>query len=197
MDMWQPYFQTIRRLVADGDEKIVFDRFHVVGHMNKAVDQVRRSENKELREVGDDTLVGTKHLWLYGAERLAEEQRVEFVRMRDASYQTARAWSMKEMLRGLWDCPSAARGTTWWKHWYYWATHSKLVPVKKVAEMIRSHLPNILSYFRHRITNAASESINSVIQLLKKRAFGYRSFANFRTAVFFRCGGLELYPAPT
>ena len=69
--------------------------------------------------------------------------------------------------------------------------------MKKVAEMIRSNLPNILSYFRHRITNAASESINSVIQLLKKRAFGYRSFANFRTAVFFRCGGLELYPAPT
>ena len=61
--------------------------------------------------------------------------------------------------------------------------------------MIKRHLPNVLSYFRHRITNSASEALNSVIQMLKKRAFGYRSFRNFRTAILFRCGGLDLYPA--
>lgn len=61
--------------------------------------------------------------------------------------------------------------------------------------MIARHLPNVLTYFEHRITNAASESINSVVRLLQKRAFGYRSFPNFRTAILFRCGGLNLYPA--
>jgi transposase len=54
-----------------------------------------------------------------------------------------------------------------------------------------------MTYFSHRITNAASESINSVVRLLQKRAFGYRSFINFRTAVLFRCGGLDLCPAAT
>ena len=61
--------------------------------------------------------------------------------------------------------------------------------------MIERHLPNVLTYFKHRITNAGSEAINSVIQMLKKRAFGYRSFPNFRTAVLFHCGGLSLYPS--
>ena len=56
--------------------------------------------------------------------------------------------------------------------------------------MIERHLPNVLTYFKHRITNAGSEAINSVIQMLKKRAFGYRSFPNFRAAVLFHCGGL-------
>jgi transposase len=67
--------------------------------------------------------------------------------------------------------------------------------VIKVAKMIDRHLPNVLSYFTHRITNAASESINAVVRGLQKRAFGYRSFSNFRIAVLFRCGGLDLYPA--
>jgi transposase len=66
--------------------------------------------------------------------------------------------------------------------------------VKKVAAMVKRHLPNVLTYFKHLITNAGSEAINSVVQMLKKRAFGYRNFENFRTVVLFRCGGLDLYP---
>lgn len=61
--------------------------------------------------------------------------------------------------------------------------------------MVKRHLPNVLTYFKHRLTNAGSEAINSVIQMLKKRALGYRSFSNFRVAVLFRCGGLDLYPS--
>jgi transposase len=60
--------------------------------------------------------------------------------------------------------------------------------------MIARHLLNVLAYFEHRIMSAASEFINYVVRLLQKRAFGYRSFANFRTAIRFRCGGLNLYP---
>jgi transposase len=60
--------------------------------------------------------------------------------------------------------------------------------------MVKRHLVNILSYYRHPITNATSEAINSVIQTIKKRAYGFRSFPNFRMAVLFHCGGLDLYP---
>lgn len=197
MDMWQPYFQTICSAVPDGASKVVFDRFHIVGHMHKALDQVRRTENRALRAEGDDRLVGTKYSWLHAAERIDEDLRQKFVRMRDAGFKTARAWSIKELLRGLWDCKSLRSAQDWWSRWYFWATHSRLPPVIKVARMIWRHLPNVMTYFSHRITNAASESINSVIRLLQKRAFGYRSFTNFRTAVLFRCGGLDLYPTPT
>jgi transposase len=195
MDMWQPYFQVVCSAVQDGSSKVVFDRFHIVAHMNKALDIVRRRESRELLEQGDRRLVGTKYDFLYAAERIDDDVRQRFVRMRDAGFKAARAWSIKELLRGLWDCKSERDALTWWSRWYFWATHSRLTPVIKVAKMIDRHLPNVLSYFTHRITNAASESINAVVRGLQKRAFGYRSFSNFRTAVLFRCGGLDLYPA--
>ena len=195
MDMWEPFFQTVRAFVANAEEKIVFDRFHIVGHMNEALDKVRRAENRELRQSGDDRLTGSKHLWLYAAENVPEHREEEFQALRTSTLRTARAWSMKEMLRGLWDCSSMKMGVWWWKKWKGWAARCRLAPVQKVAAMIERHLDNVLTYFRHRITNSASESINSVVGVIKKRARGYRNFGNFRVAVLFRCGGLDLYPS--
>lgn len=199
MDMWEPYTQIFRVLVDDADDKIVYDRFHIVKHMNEAVDQVRRKENKALRADGDDRLVGSKHLWLYSAEAFPHERyeldtRLAFAELKSSNLKTARAWALKEMLRGLWKQRSRAAGERWYRRWYSWAVRARLAPVKKVAAMVKRHLPNVLTYFKHRITNAGSEALNSVVQMLKKRAFGYRSFENFRTVVLFRCGGLDLYP---
>jgi transposase len=200
MDMWKPYEQVLRKYVDDADRKIVFDRFHIVQHMNNAVDIVRRQENKTLRVDDDDRLVGTKYLWLYGEENLPTDRidlqtRMRFAALRSSNLKTARAWALKESLRGLWKHRSRAAGERWWKRWYGWATRSRLTSVKKVAAMVKRHLPNVLTYFKHRITNAGSEAINTVVQMLKKRAFGYRNFQNFRTVILFRCGGLNLYPA--
>jgi transposase len=195
MDMSGAYFHQISAIVDDAAEKIVFDRFHIVAHMNDAVDKVRRGENKVLRADGDERLVGSKHMWLYAKENLPDKYEADFVALRSSNLKTARAWAIKESLRDLWKQRSRAAGERWWKRWYSWASRSRLGPVKKVAAMLKRHLPNVMTYFKHRITNAGSEAINSVIQMLKKRAFGYRSFENFRTVVLFRCGGLSLLPS--
>jgi transposase len=194
MDMWEPFVGMIKTMIDDADKKIVFDRFHIVAHMNEALDKVRRRENRELKAAGDNRLSGSKHLWLYAPENIPEKHRAGFSALKKSNLKTARTWAIKECLRSLWDQPSPEAGMAWWKRWYFWATHSRLEPVKKVAAMIKRRLPNVLTYFTHRITNAGSEAINSVVQMLKKRAFGYRSFENFRVAILFRCGGLDLYP---
>lgn len=123
MDMWEPYRLAFGALVTGADEKIVFDRFHIVGHMNEAVDQVRRRENKGLRAEGDDRLVGSKHLWLFGAEnfpldRYDLETRMDFADLKRSNLKTARAWTLKEMRRGLWKQPSRAAGERWYRRWY-------------------------------------------------------------------------------
>jgi transposase len=192
MDMSGPYISVVQSLI--GGEKIVFDRFHIMVHMNEAVDVVRRRENRDLRTDGDNTLVGSKHIWLYGRENVPDRYAEQFAELRDANLRTARAWAIKEMLRDLWDRPSELAAKRWYARWRSWATRSRLPPVRKVAAMIHRHLPNVLSYFTNAVTNAASEAINSTIQMIKKRAFGFRSFPNFRVAVLFRCGGLDLYP---
>ena len=194
MDMWPAFISSTTNHVPDAKSKIVFDRFHIAKHMGEAVDQVRRDENRELTATGDETLVGTKHLWLWRQENLPERHHDWFARLRAANLRTGRAWALAECLRGLWEYTRKAWAMKWWRSWYFWATHSKLAPVIDVARMINNHLECVMTYFDHRITNAVSEGLNSKIQTIKKMASGYRNKENFKTAIFFHCGGLDLYP---
>ena len=194
MDMWAPYIQASLARVPGAAEKIVFDRFHVMGHVGKAVDTVRKQEHRELLASGDATLKGSKYLWLYSRENVPEWRREEFAALRRQELKVGRAWAIKETLRQLWNYVYPASGWKFWKRWYFWATHSRLAPIRKVAETIRRHIPNILSYYQHPVTNAMSESLNSKIQKIKSMACGFRNIAHFKTAIFFHCGGLDLYP---
>jgi transposase len=195
MDMWTPFFQVVSWAVPDAESKIVFDPFHVVSHATKAVDLVRRRESRELTADGDRTLVGSKHLWLYGKENVPRSRRMEFAFLKRANLKTGRAWAMKELLRELWSCKDRRAAERLHSKWHSWVIRSRLGPMKQVARMVKSHLPNILTYYAHRVTNAVSEGINSAIQTIKKRAFGFRNPDNFKTAIYFHCGGLDLYPA--
>ena len=201
MDMWEPYVQSVQAHVPEADDKIVFDVFHILQHMNQAVDLVRRREHRLLRAQGDETLTGSKYLWLYGEENVPDRHRErwdELTRRRSRKkLKTARAWALKESLRDLWRCRSRHAAEEQWRWWYGWATRARLQPVLEVARMIKRHLPNVLTYFRHRITNAMSEGIAGKIQALKKAANGFRNRDNFKTAIYFHCGGLDLYPDST
>jgi transposase len=64
MDMWDAYESSVRAHVPQAAEKIVYDKFHVAKHLEKAVDRVRRAENTVLRAAGDERLVGSKYQWL-------------------------------------------------------------------------------------------------------------------------------------
>ena len=83
----------MRAIIDDADKKIVFDRFHIAAHMNKAVDQVRRGENKVLRADGDERLVGSQHMWRYAAENLPAKYEDDFEALRASGLKTARAWA--------------------------------------------------------------------------------------------------------
>jgi transposase len=173
MDMWDPFIAATVDHVPSGRDKIVFDRYHIMANMNKAVDQVRRGEHRRLQEDGDDTLKGTKYLWLFAEENLPEKKAEDFEWLRTLLLKTGRAWAIKEALRHLWDYQRKGWALHYWKDWYFWATHSRLKPVVKVAKMIQAHLDNVLTYFDHRITNAISEGLNSKIQTVKKTRMAF------------------------
>ena len=102
-----------------------------------------------------------------------------------------------EDLRLLWTMPSLAEGKRYLDNLRHRAMRMKLrlVLVLKVAQMLKDHEPEVLNYFRYRVTNAAAESINAILDRVQRRAAGFRSFASMRLAVLFHCGGLDLYPA--
>jgi transposase len=194
MDMWAPYIQATLARVPEAAGKIVFDRFHVMGYLGKAVDTVRKQEHRALMAAGDETLKGSKYLWLYSQENVPERRRDEFDILRRKELKVGRAWAIKESLRRLWHYVYPASGWKFWKRWYFWATHSRLEPIRKAAETVRRHIDNILTYYQHPVTNAMSEGLNSKIQKIKSMACGFRNIENFKTAIYFRCGGLDLYP---
>ena len=195
MDMWEPYVLSTTAHVPDGAKKIVHDPFHMMKHMNDAVNDVRKAEHRALRAEGDDRLEGTRWLWLYGAENIPESQQPAFERLKFSHLRTARAWALKETLRNLWLYKSEAWATKHFERWYSWAIRSRLEPVKKVARMLKSRLANILTYCKSRLTNGPIEGLNNKIQGLIKKAYGYRNKERFITDIHFHCGGLDLYPA--
>jgi len=195
MDMWAPYIAAVRNGVPGGGEKIVFDRFHVMQHVSKAVDAVRRQEHKELWRRGDATLKGTRYLWLWAEENIPEWRRPEFDALRRKDLKVGRAWAIKENLRQLWACGSEEEAASFFARWCGWALRSRLAPVVKAARTLKRHVGGILRSLRHRITNACVEGLNSKIETIKKMACGFRSREHYETAIYFHCGGLDLYPS--
>jgi len=194
MDMWKPYIMATREHVPSADSKIAFDRYHVAAHLNKAVDKVRRSEHRKLLENDDQRLTKTKYLWLQNPENMKAERRVEFSALKASALKTARAWAIKQAARDLWEYQTEGWARRGWLRWYGWAIRSRLEPVKHVARMVKTHLQGIITAVITYTTNAMSEGLNSVIQMLKKRACGFRNRERFRNAIYFHLGDLDLYP---
>jgi transposase len=193
MDMSSAYEEATRQFAPQAE--IVHDKFHVSKHLNEAVDQVRRLENKDLKSRGDDRLKRTRQLWLFRENNLSEEHVARFGDLRDSDLKTARAWALKENFRWFWSYQYAGRAKTFFQEWYGWASRSRLPPIIKVAKMLKRRLDNLLTYMRHHITNAATEGFNSKIQNIKTSARGFRSFANYRLRILFYCGKLDMMPA--
>jgi len=192
VDMWEPFIQTIQTQVPDAD--IVHDKFHVSKYLGEAVDEVRRQEHKELLAQGDETLKGTRQLWLYNPQNFSPEQAEEFSALKDLHLKVARAWAAKELFSKFWEYQEEGWARRFFKDWFGWVSRSRLKPVVDVAQMLKRHLDNLLTYLKHHITNAVTEGLNSKIQSLKSAARGFRSFRNYRIRILFFCGKLNLYP---
>ncbi len=194
MDMWDPYISSTLENVPDAHGKIVFDRFHVMRHVNEAVDSVRKEENRDLVKKGIMDLKGSRYIWLYSQENLPDKYRERYNALKNSDLRTGKAYSMKENIRNLWNCGSGEDAREYWKKWYSWIVHSSIDAMKIVAKMMRVHIDKILNYFTHRITNAKAEGINSKIALIEKMAYGFRNRGHLKTAIYFKCGNLDLYP---
>jgi len=197
MDIWDPYLASIREYIPEADEKIVFDRYHLMTHMVKAVDEVRKEEHRALRKEGDETLTGSKYIWLFSRENLPDSYKGRWKSLRSLHLRTGRAWAIKESFRDLWGYQRVGWAIRHFKAWFFWATHSRLKPVIEKAWMFRKYLRQILNYFRYRITNAVGEGLNGKIQTIKKKAYGFRNREHFKLSIYFHCGGpttLSRYP---
>lgn len=172
-----------------------FDHYHVIATVNKAVDEVRREEQQLLSEDDKKEFFRSRYCFLYGRENLPEKLHKRFEKAKAVSAKTGKAWAIKESLRELWkEDRTPEESTDFFKKWYWWATHSRLEPIRKAAHTLKRHWDGILAAITNGISNALTEGLNSKIETIKRGACGYRNKGNFRIAILFHCGKLDLLP---
>jgi transposase len=192
MDFWQPFISVATEFLIHAC--IVHDKFHIMKYENEAVNKVRAMEQKTRLQDNDPTLTGTKWLWLKNFFNFTDKEKKKWDKLNLEMLEVGKAWQIKELLNEFWNCENITSARKFFKLWYSKCMKSGLGPIKKVAEMIIRHFDNIITWWKHRISNGFSEGINSVIQEVKTVARGFRNFENYRTAILFFCGKLALYP---
>ena len=169
------------------EAQLTFDKFHVLKIINEAVDEVRRQEQQNRPE-----LKRTRYLWLKNPGNLKENQAATLaaLQIKGLNLKTARAYHIRLNFQEFWNQP-LQEAETFLKKWYFWATHSRLEPIKKAAYTIKRHWDGILRWFTSKINNGILEGINSLIQAAKAKARGYRTMKNLITMIYLIGGKLE------
>lgn len=197
IDMSPPYRKGARENCPNAE--IVFDRFHVMRNVGKAVDEVRRREHRSLSRKGDKSL--RKSMWLFRSnpENLNEEQSVHLNNLKQANLVTSKAYQMRLTLQDIYN--NIAQPILFKKKLLAWCRWIKIYaknkafvfkPMVIVAKSVEKHLDGIISFCQTRITNAYMEGLNSVFSAVKRRARGYRSTKNLITMLYFVAGKLAI-----
>jgi transposase len=189
-DMWQNYIDVIHEYC--GEAVVVFDKFHIVRHLMEAIDEVRKMEARALKEMDCEDLKGTRYIWLKNPWNLTDNQKIRLSDLLKSNLKITRAYLLKELFRKLWDYTSRAWAEKYLKRWFWWATHSRLKPLRDFAWMLRRHEEGILAYFGLRIDNGVVEAMNNNAKVISRRARGYRSEATFSLALIHGLGKLDL-----
>lgn len=195
LDMWQAYENAARECLPNAD--VVFDRFHVSQHLNKAVDQTRREETKQMNRKDREeaqALKNSRYLFLWNMEGIPDHRFVDFIAARKVAEKTSSVWECKEAFRSFWTHANIPTGRNFLENWIEYAKGKRIPALTKVADMLARKAEGVLNYLTHQTTNAGAESLNGKIQQLKCNARGFRAFPNYRTNILFYFGGLDMNP---
>lgn len=174
--------------------KVVFDHFHVKQLVLQGMDEVRRDEQG--RKQARSRSAGRK-LLMIPEQRMTSQQAAAKDSLCQEYPKTGRAFRMVQQFDDLYRCLTPINAEMVLKKLTSWMMHSRLAPMKKVAQSLRRNKTEILEYFKNRLTNAFAEGMNSLIQAAKRKARGFRTFAGYRTMIFLAVGHLHLsYPQP-
>jgi len=171
--------------------KVVFDPFHVMKLAGEAVDGVRR----ELRAQGAD-VKGAMWALRGNWQNLKQEQHELRLSLCARHKAIGRSIALRESLQDTWQWPGPASAALHLKGWCSWAARSRLAPFQKLARTIKAHWDGILAFYPNRVTSAAIEAINGIIQTARRRARGFRNFLNLQTICYWIAGRLTL-PIPS
>jgi len=190
MDMWKAYNNAVKEVLPGA--KPIHDRFHLVKYLNEGLDRVRRREVKSNEE-----LRNSRYALLKNPENLTEKQQIKFEAIQKANYEVSRAWTIRENFKAIWGINTLREALSLFCKWSGSVASSQIKEMYKIAQLFNRHLEGVCNALVETFSNAMAERLNGKIQEVKSRSKGYRKFENFRSAILFFHGGLQLYPLKT
>jgi transposase len=175
-DMWQPYLDVIAQ--EAGAAIHVLDRYHVMAKMNKAIDEVRAAEAKQLKADGyEPILKNSRWCFLKRPEHLTDQQTVKLSEVLKYNLRSVRAYLQKEEFQRFWNYKSAYWAGRFLDEWCQRAIRSRIEPMQKVARTLMSHRELLLNWFRAKGTISAGvvEGLNNKVKLTMRKSYGFRT----------------------
>ena len=197
MDMSRAYQSGVAEQCHNA--QVVFDKFHLIAHANKAVDEVRKAEIRTGKAQVWEQLKNSQWIWRKNPENLTDKESRRLAKLETKHLVTAKAYQMKLLLQDIYKEPSVSQARhrfNVWCRWVRWVarrtTFNLLRAMARLAETIQQHLAGILAHWKSGLTNAFMEGLNSIFQATKRKARGYRTSEYLIAILYFTAGKLRI-----
>src|SRR5215469_2530882 len=170
----------------------ILDRFHVKGHLTKAVDATRKLDVAKLQEEKRETiLTKSKYIFLKNPENLTEKQAVKLSELVQYNLRVVRAYLMKEDFERFWEYKSPYWAGRFLDEWCVRAMRSKIDPMKKFVGTLRKHRELLLNWFKSKgLSSGIVEGFNNKVKLTVRKGYGFPSDESLKIALFHALGKL-------
>jgi transposase len=196
-DMWKPYLRVVAKKA--GHVIHVLDRFHIMVHLNKAIDQVRAQEARALKARGlAPILTRTRWLLLKRPANVTDAELPRLVDLLHYNLRAVRSYLLREEFQYFWTYVSPTWAGRFLDRWCTKVLRSRIEPMQKVARMLRAHRPLLLNWFRAKGTLSAAvvEGFNNKARVTTRTAYGFRTYRALEIALYHTLGALPEPDAP-
>ena len=190
-DMWRAYLKVIAKKASQAIH--VLDRFHIMQKMNKAIDEVRASEARQMKADGyEPILKHSRWCLLKRRENLTEKQTVKLSELLKYNLKSVRAHLLREDFQQFWEYVGPVWAGKFLDQWCCRTMRSQLEPMKKVAKTLRKHRELILNWFRAKgaLSSGVVEGFNNKVKLTTRKAYGFRTYEAAENALYHSLGAL-------
>jgi transposase len=183
MDMWKAFHNSTSKHAPQA--AILFDKFHVIRHLNEALDKVRKSEYARLSGKGRRFIKGQKYTLLSRRENLDTEGRLALRTLLKANKRLNVAYLLKESFCQLWEYKKEGWAQKFFDNWRSSLKWQRLKPFEQFAEMIGSHWNGIAAFIQSedQVSLGFVEGLNNKIRVIQRRAYGLRDEEYLRLKV--------------
>jgi transposase len=176
MDMWQAFRTSTLKAGNAPQATILYDKFHVLQHLGKAMDQVRRQEYARLSGQDRRFIKGQRYTLLAHWENLSLEGRQALRLLFQANQRLNKAYLLKESFGQLWDYHRPGWARRFFLSWCEALRWQRLEPFEKFARMVAAHYDGVEAYCHeeNKVALGFVEGLNNKIRTIQRRAYGFR-----------------------